>query len=67
MFDEVYGALHFIASAAFFLSLAAFMIAYTIRNKSPWAAVGVGVRTASRVLHFAHDIPRGQQYRSSSL
>ncbi len=59
VFDEAYGALHFVVSVVFFLSLAAFMIAYAIRNKSPWAVVGVGTGIVFWVLHFGYDVPKG--------
>ena len=59
MFDEAYGVLHFMVSVVFFLSLAAFMIAYAVRNESPWAAVGVGTGITFWVLHFGYDVPKG--------
>ncbi|MCX8185476.1 MAG: DUF998 domain-containing protein [Sulfolobales archaeon] len=60
VFDEVYGLLHFWVSVAFFISVAALLIGYSIEFHSyvyPVAALAAGV--ASWITHLAYRVPRG--------
>ncbi|MEM1651249.1 MAG: DUF998 domain-containing protein [Sulfolobales archaeon] len=60
VFDEVYGVLHFWVSVAFFLSISALLVAYSLKFRSyllPLVALTTGV--LSWVAHLAYRIPRG--------
>lgn len=60
VFDEVYGALHFWVSVAFFLSIAALLVAYSLRFRTYVApAIALAVAASSWVAHLAYRVPRG--------
>lgn len=60
VFDEVYGMLHFWVSASFFLSMAALLVAYSLRFRSyALPPVALAVAVASWVAHLVYRTPRG--------
>ncbi len=52
VFDEVYGRLHFVASVAFFISLATASLSYALERRSLLAVVGLAIGLAAWLLYW---------------